>query len=209
MMPIDLWPAYVIRLAAGILAIQNPSVPVSPDRAVAYAAAAAWHGFLAGVDPYELVGIARNESDFDERQIGPDGKDCGLTQTRVTNSRYSCSELRRDYRLAFQEAARELVEYRRACRHAIDYDRCRLNRYNSGVRYARTGEHGRYWLRVMCFADAARRRVDPGRTCRRVTSLREIARLVERGQPAPPISPLPIDEQADSSTLTARLRASR
>jgi hypothetical protein len=183
-MPVELfglWPAYVLRLAAGILAIQNPSSPISVERATAYAVAAVYHGFRAGVDPYELVGIARNESDFEERQIGPDGKDCGLTQTRVTNSRYTCNQLRRSYWLAFAEASREMAEYRYACRAAPDYDRCRLNRYNSGVRYARTGPHGRYWLRVSCFADAARHQVIPGRACRRVKSQTQIARVVDRG----------------------------
>ena len=80
--------------------------------------------------------------------VGPDGKDCGLTQTRVTITKYSCKQLRRSYGLAFQEAAREMKEYGAACRGHADYDRCRLNHYNSGVRYARRGFHGAYWLRV-------------------------------------------------------------
>jgi hypothetical protein len=187
-MSIALWPAYVLRLAVGILAIQNPNVPVGMERATAYAVAAAYHGLKNGLDPFELIGLARNESDFVEDEIGPDGKDCGLTQTRTTNSRFTCSELRQSYWLAFEEAARELVEYRRSCRNAVDYDRCRLNRYNSGVRYARTGLHGHYYLRVMCFADAARHQVDPGRACRRVTSRRQIERVVLSARPLPPIA---------------------
>ena len=100
-MPIPLWPAYVLRLAAGIIAIQSPGAPLDLERATRYAVAAAYHGFAAGVDPYELVGLARNESDFIEGQVGPDGKDCGITQTRVTVSRYSCQKLRRSYWLGF------------------------------------------------------------------------------------------------------------
>jgi len=84
-MSIALWPAYVLRLAAGIIAIQNPGAPVSVERATAYAVAAAYHGVKNGLDPFELIGLARNESDFVENEIGPDGKDCGLTQTRTTN----------------------------------------------------------------------------------------------------------------------------
>jgi hypothetical protein len=195
-MSILFWPAYVLRLAAGILAIQNPSVPVSVDRATAYALAAAYHGMKNGLDPFELIGLARNESDFVENEIGPDGKDCGLTQTRTTNSRFTCNQLRRSYWLAFEEAARELVEYRRSCKNALDYDRCRLNRYNSGVRYARRGEHGHYYLRVMCFADAARHRVAPGRACRRVTSLRQIERVVLGSRP---LAPLAVRDTAEPS----------
>jgi hypothetical protein len=179
-MPIALWPAYELRLAAGILAIQNPHAPVSVERATAYALAAAYHGVRAELDPYELIGIARNESDFEEDQVGPDGKDCGITQTRVTISHYSCKQLRRSYWLGFQEAARELSEYRRSCKNAIDFDRCRLNRYNSGVRYAKKGPHGHYYLRVLCFAAAARAQVDPGRACRNVTSRRQIAKIIDR-----------------------------
>lgn len=183
-MPIELWPIYVLRLAAGILAIQSPSVPVNPERATAWAAAAAYYGLMSGEDPFELIGLARNESDFSSNVVGPDGKDCGLTQTRVTFSRYTCRQLQRDDRLAFKEAVRELSEYRRSCRYARDFDRCRLNRYNSGVRYARTGEHGRYWLRVTCFAEAARALVTPGNECRRVKSREDIARLLRESPPA-------------------------
>ena len=39
-----------------------------------------------------------------------DGKDCGITQTRTTISRYSCRQLRNSYWLGFSEAAREMVE---------------------------------------------------------------------------------------------------
>jgi hypothetical protein len=183
-MALELWLGYILRLAAGILAIQAPYAPIGLERATAYAVAAAYHGFSRGVDPYELVGIARNESDFIEGQRGPDGKDCGLTQTRVTNSRFSCRELRRSYWIAFAEAAREMSEYNRACFGRPDYDRCRLNRYNSGVHYARHGMHGRYWLRVICFAEAARNAIDPGRACRRVGSRGAIRRLV--GAPKQP-----------------------
>src|SRR3954471_11988688 len=113
-----LWVVYVLRLAIGVLSIQASNSPVSPERALAYAAAAAQSGLAAGEDPYELVGLARNESDFNEDLIGPDGKDCGITQTRITISRYRCRELRRDIQIAFREAARELSEYRQSCRNA-------------------------------------------------------------------------------------------
>src|SRR5262249_20121195 len=158
----DVYLALVLRLAAGIYAIQAPGVPMSVGRATAYAVAAAYHGTRAGVDPFELVGVARNESDFVENILGPDGQDCGLTQTRVTITRYSCKQLLRSYWLAFQEAAREIKEYSAACRGHDDYDRCRINHYNSGARYARRGFHGKYYLRVACFAEAARVGVDVG-----------------------------------------------
>ena len=183
-MSIPLWLAYVLQLAAGVTAIEAGYSPVAPSRATAYAAAALYHGLHAGVDPYELVAIARNESDFIERDRSPDGMDCGLTQTRITNSRFTCSELRASYWLAFQEAARELSENARACRGAIDFDRCRLNRYNSGVRYARHGAHGRYWLRVTCFAEAARARVPVGTACRSVLRAADIDRIAH-GRPRP------------------------
>jgi hypothetical protein len=170
-----------MQLTAGIYAIQAPGVPMTVERAGRYAIAATVQGTRAGIDPYELVGIARNESDFVEDMKGPDGKDCGLTQTRITITKYSCKQLRRSYWLAFQEAAREMREYGDACRAHADFDRCRLNRYNSGVRYARTGFHGAYWLRVQCFASAARSGVDVGQSCRKVGSRRDIARVLHRG----------------------------
>lgn len=184
-MPMDLWLAWVVRLAAGIVAIQAPYAPVSHERALDYAAAAAYHGLRAGVDPWELIAIARNESDFIEDQLGPDGKDCGITQTRTTVSRYSCRQLQRSYWLGFAEAAREMAEYNGACQGHADYDRCRINHYNSGERYARTGMHGRYWLRVMCFASAARAGVAVGSLCRAVRDQGDIRRLLAGDSPRP------------------------
>ena len=181
-MGVDLWLVYIARLAAGIMAISAHYSPVNQQRATAYAVAATYYGLAAGEDPYELVAVARNESDFIENQKGPDGLDCGLTQTRVTVSKFSCNQLRRDYRIAFAEAARELSEYRKSCRYAPDYDRCRINKYNSGVRYAKTGDHGNYYLRVLCFADAARAGLDVGNDCRRVKARSHITRLIERTQ---------------------------
>ena len=188
-MHVDLYVATVMKLAAlmrltaGIYAIQAPGVPINLEKAAQYAEAATFHGERAGIDPYELIGIARNESDFIETMVGPDGKDCGLTQTRVTITKYSCKQLRHSYWLAFQEAAREMKEYGQACRGHADYDRCRLNHYNSGVRYAKTGFHGAYWLRVVCFADAARGGITVGQSCRRVQNRRDIARTLHRGIP--------------------------
>ena len=109
-MHVDLYVASVMKLAAlmnltaGIYAIQAPGVPLKLERAAQYAVAATYHGERAGIDPYELVAIARNESDFIETMTGPDGKDCGLTQTRVTITKFSCKQLRHSYWLAFQEA---------------------------------------------------------------------------------------------------------
>ena len=188
-MHVDLYIASVMKIAAimhltaGIYAIQAPGVPMTVNKAAEYAVAATYHGERAGVDPYELVGIARNESDFVEDIKGPDGKDCGLTQTRVTITKYSCKQLRRSYWLAFQEAAREMKEYGAACKTHADYDRCRLNHYNSGVRYAKRGVHGAYWLRVQCFAEAARQGVSVGQSCRKVMGRGDIARAIHRGIP--------------------------
>ena len=58
-MPIALWPAYVLRLAAGILAIQNPSMPVEPERAAAYAVAAAHHGFATGEETGKAFAVVQ------------------------------------------------------------------------------------------------------------------------------------------------------
>ena len=68
------------------------------------------------------------------------------------------------------------------CRKRADCDRCRFNRYNSGIHYARHGFHGRYWLRVMCFTEAARAG-EPGGGCLDVTSRRAIARAIRRPLP--------------------------
>jgi hypothetical protein len=180
---IDSYLALVLKVAAGILAIQAPERPVSASRATAYAVAATYHGMQAGVDPYELVAIARNESDFVETMRGPDGKDCGLTQTRTTITRYSCRQLLRSYWLAFQEAAREMKEYAAACHGHADFDRCRMNHYNSGIRYAKSGFHGAYWLRVKCFAAAARAGVPVENACRDVQGRGDIVRVLRRASP--------------------------
>jgi hypothetical protein len=126
--------------------------------------------------------VARNESDFIEKSRSADGKDCGLTQTRVTITKYSCRQLRRSYWLSFKEAARELKEYSHSCRAHWDYNRCRLNRYNSGVRYAKRGPHGKYWLRVVCFNAAARHGLAVGNACRDVKGKRDIARVLRRAE---------------------------
>ena len=189
-MPTYLWLVYVLRLAAGIQAIQPDYIPVRQDRAMAYAMAATYHGWRLGVDPYELVAVARNESDFQPGLRGPDGKDCGLTQTRITISRYSCKQLRSSYWIAFAEAARELSEYRDSCLDQPDFDRCRINKYNSGVRYARTGVHGRYYLRIQCFAEAARQGIQVGRECRLVQSHKQIRRLLAGRRPEPSVAAL-------------------
>jgi hypothetical protein len=176
----------VMRLAAGIIAVQAPYQPVAPETAVSWATAAAFHAGRSGLDPFELIGIARNETDFRPDLVGPDGKDCGLTQTRVTYSKYRCKELRRDPWLSFQEAARELSENQKRClkRHPWDLKRCRINSYNSGVKYARSGRAGGYWLRVSCFAEAAREGVRPAGDCRRVRSRGDIARLIRASKSA-------------------------
>ena len=46
------------------------------------------------------------------------------------------------------------------------------------VRYAKRGVHGAYWLRVTCFAQAAREGVSVGSACRKVRGKREIARIL-------------------------------
>jgi hypothetical protein len=171
----------VARLAAGVLAISDPSEPVPPHKAFAYAAAAIEAAGRYGVDPWELVAVARNESSFREDDIGPDGKDCGITQTRVTGSKYSCRQLRRSYRLGFMEGARELSEYQASCRGHADFDRCRFNRYNSGTRYAQKGWAGHYWLRVLCYTQSAHAGVT-GEHCVSVASRPAIARVVAKGR---------------------------
>jgi hypothetical protein len=175
----------VFRVAAGIMAIQDPGTPVKMDTAMQWATAAVYHAQEAGLDPFQLVGIARNESDFQPDNIGPDGLDCGLTQTRVTYSRYTCRQLRRDTWIAFAEAAREMKENVQICKRIApgDLPRCELNAYNSGPRYARSGWAGNYWLRVTCFTEAARAGVTPISDCRRVESRGDIARLIKASMP--------------------------
>src|SRR5437762_9660777 len=108
---LEMYLASVLKLASGIQTIQAPQVTIDTEHAARYAVAASYHAQLRGLDPYELVGVARNESDFVENIRSPDGKDCGITQTRITVSHYKCKELRASYWLGFQEAARELSEY--------------------------------------------------------------------------------------------------
>ena len=177
-----LWISTLLRLCAGILAVQDPSAPVDVAAATRYAEAALHAADARHVDPWELVGVARHESRFRVDEIGPDGKDCGIVQTRITGSRYSCRQLRRDVDIAFAEGARELAQYRASCRGHADFDRCRLNRYNSGFRYARSGFHGHYWLRVLCFAEAARVGA-PGGGCDVVQSRAGIDRAILRSLP--------------------------
>lgn len=166
------------QLAAGIQAVQDPWVPIGTERAQKYAAAVEAAAARYQVDPFELIGVARVESLFRARDVGPDGKDCGIMQTRTTVSRYSCRRLK-NYRLGFLEGARELAAFGKSCFGRPDFDRCRFNRYNGGTRYLRHGFHGRYWLRVMCFAEAARAG-EAGGGCPEVRSRRGIARAVTR-----------------------------
>ena len=109
-------------------------------------------------------------------------------QTRITGSRYSCRRLRHDVDIAFLEGARELAQYSASCRGHADFDRCRFNRYNSGVRYARRGFHGHYWLRVLCFSEAARVGA-PGGGCVNVQSRAAIARAMLRPLPGAAVPP--------------------
>ncbi len=172
----------IVRLCAGILAIQDPSAPVDVANAAHYAGAALRAADARHVDPWELIAVARNESRFRAEEIGPDGKDCGIVQTRITGSRYSCRQLRRNVEIAFAEGARELAQYGKSCRGHADFDRCRLNRYNSGFRYAHRGFHGHYWLRVLCFEQAAHAGA-PGGGCVDVQSRAAIEHAMLRPLP--------------------------
>jgi hypothetical protein len=167
----ELFIGLVTRLAAGIMAVQAEHRPVPPAEALSWAVSAAVHAGQLGVDPFELVGIARNESDFRPRRVGPDGKDCGLLQTRVTYSRYRCGQLRADPGKAFEEGARRLADYDRHCRKTRPS-------YNQGYRYRTAGHKGAYWLRVSCFAQAAREGVSPRGDCRKARAPADIARLI-------------------------------
>jgi hypothetical protein len=57
-----------------------------------------------------------------------------------------------------------------------------LNHYNSGARYARHGVHGAYWLRVECFAVAARSGTPVGSACRHVLGRGDIRRVIKRAR---------------------------
>jgi hypothetical protein len=171
--------ATVGQLASGILSVQDPAASLDPARAQKYAQAALAAAEAHEVDPFELIAVARVESRFRADEVGPDGKDCGIVQTRVTGSHYKCRELRRNVAIAFSEGARELAAYRDSCRGHSDFDRCRFNRYNSGVRYSRHGFHGAYWLRVKCFSEAARVG-EPGAGCLEVRSRGAMARAIHK-----------------------------
>jgi hypothetical protein len=191
-MQLDIFLAGVLRLANGIMAIQDPGSPVEFADAVKWATAAIYNAEKNGLDPYELVAIARNESDFRPNLVGPDGKDCGITQTRVTYSKYSCKRLKADTWVAFEEAARELTIFQTYClqTHRGDLTRCRLNGYNQGYRYALSGWKGSYYARIRCFADAARAGVTPSGNCRWARTPRDIAWLIRpRVAEAAPIKP--------------------
>ncbi len=185
-MALDVFLALVMRLAAGIVAVQSPGSPVSAEQALSWATAIAYHADRTGLDPWELVGIARNETDFRPTLVGPDGKDCGITQIRVKYSKYKCKQLRRDAWLGFEEAARRLKANQAMCekRHKWDLKRCRINAYNSGVRYAKKGRPGTYYLRVSCFAEAAKQGLRPVGDCRRVQNRGDIARLLKASRTA-------------------------
>jgi hypothetical protein len=185
-MALESFLALVVRVAAGILAVQTPRASVTPEQALSWATAATYHATRSNLDPFELIGIARNESDFRPHLVGPDGLDCGMTQVRVKYSRYKCKQLRRDPWIAFEEAARRLRDNQKSCLKKAKWDltRCRINSYNSGVKYAKRGRAGSYWLRVTCFAEAARAGVTPVGDCRKVRSKAQIARLIEASRNA-------------------------
>src|SRR4051812_24867465 len=109
------WLTSLLRLCVGILAVQDPSVRVDVTQAQRYAGAALRAADAHQVDPWELIGVARNESLFREDEIGPDGKDCGIVQTRTTGSHYNCRTLRHNVDIAFMEGARELAGYSASC----------------------------------------------------------------------------------------------
>src|SRR6185295_3002839 len=125
-MQVDVFLALVLRLTSGILAVQPEHKPVAVEDAMVWATQAAYHAQRSNLDPFELVGIARNETDFRPHLIGPDGKDCGLLQTRVTYSKYRCATLRKNTFIAFEEGARELSENQARCQkyHPKDLTRC-------------------------------------------------------------------------------------
>src|SRR6266581_3039227 len=137
-MPTGTFLTLVLRLAAGFVAIQDPGTPVTADQALSWATAVAFHAEKNQLDPFEIIGIARNESDFTVNMVSPDGKDCGITQTRTTYSKFRCRQLRSDAWISFQETARELTENQERCLkyNQGDLTRCRINSYNSGVHYA-------------------------------------------------------------------------
>lgn len=202
-MKVEAYVVLLFKLVGGVQSIQSPDSPVSPQRAALYARAAAYHGQKRSVDPFDLLAVARNESDFNEKAIGPDGLDCGLTQTRVTYSRYRCEQLQRSHWLAFAEAARELSAYANSCAGKEDFDRCRFNRYNSGTRYARRGWPGRYYLRVGCYAEAARRQLPLAPLCRDIQSEEELAGLIARAESDRDRLRSPRDEALIASTSLA------
>ena len=73
-MTVETFLALVLRLAQGILAVQAEHARVDPADALRWGTAAAYHAEQAGLDPFELIGIARNESDFRPELVGPDGR---------------------------------------------------------------------------------------------------------------------------------------
>ena len=50
------------------------------------------------------------------------------------------------------------------------------------MHYAKRGFHGLYWIRVACFAEAARAGVPVGNACRKMQGKRDSASLIRRLQ---------------------------
>lgn len=190
------------QIVAAILAVGYPGHRIPLPTAEAHAAIVARVSADTGIDPFEIVGIVHNESDWRPHLVSRDGKDCGIAQTRVTGSQYTCQQLTASAELSIRELARELTSTRESCIRDLtdasgdrlctcgkcdplfmkqDLDRCRLNRFNSGYAKAncapgdescrvRARTASRYWLRVLCFADAARHG-EHGHGCRKATTL--------------------------------------
>ena len=189
-MHVDLYVATVMKLAAlmrltaGIYAIQAPGVPMTVEKAAQYAVAATVHGTRAGIDPYELVGIARNESDFIETMVGPDGKDCGLTQTRITITKYTLSPAAPVLLAGVpgSGARDEGVQRRRAraTRTSIAAGSTTTTRACATPSTVSTAPIG---CGSSASPHAARRGITVGQSCRRVRSHGDIARALHRGIP--------------------------
>lgn len=163
----------LFELMIGIIAIQSVWYPLDENKAKRYAKHAIYHARRYKIDPYELIGLARNESMFKERLVANKNKDCGIAQIRYIYSRYSCKKLQNSW-YNFSEAARMLAMFSKSCKGRKDYERCRFNRYNAGWKFS---PNNKYWLRVKCYANAAKKKIKVGDRCRKITSLSQIKKM--------------------------------
>jgi hypothetical protein len=147
----------VVRLVKAIKALEFQSLRLSAARRLSIAKAAYLAGRKTNVDPFLLIALARQESDFTGRPsispycyrpgISKCMADCGITQHQIWGRprwiiRY-CKRMQRDHATAFLKSAKEIKFHTNWCLKKSRYAwyrplwQCVLNRYNQGPFYKR------------------------------------------------------------------------